>query len=66
MATCSLCGAETQLYDTGYPICIACSNAVLRNPTEDIGLIGNAAPTPDHIWPRDYRRSLWKYRTSDA
>ena len=44
MATCNRCGAETQLYDTGYPICIACSNTVLRNPDENIDLTENNAP----------------------
>jgi hypothetical protein len=38
MATCNRCGAETQLYDTGCPICIACSSPVPRNPAENIGL----------------------------
>jgi hypothetical protein len=27
MAKCSLCGAETQLYTTGVPICVACATA---------------------------------------
>jgi len=26
MAWCSQCGAETELYDSGVPICIRCSN----------------------------------------
>ena len=26
MAACSHCGAETELYDSGVPICIKCSN----------------------------------------
>jgi hypothetical protein len=43
MATCNRCGAETQLYDTGYPICIACSNNSLAKPAEDVDLTANNA-----------------------
>jgi hypothetical protein len=28
MVKCSRCGAETQLYEYGTPICIECSNAI--------------------------------------
>jgi hypothetical protein len=38
------CGAATQLYDTGYPICIACSNNPLAKHAEDIDLTENIAP----------------------
>jgi hypothetical protein len=34
MATCSRCGAETQLYDAGYPICTACSDGSLAKTVE--------------------------------
>jgi hypothetical protein len=34
MATCNRCGAETQLYDTGYPICTSCSAVSLAKPLE--------------------------------
>ena len=44
MATCSRCGAETQLYDASTPICIACSNTVLWNPAENIDVTENDAP----------------------
>jgi hypothetical protein len=44
MAICSRCGTETQLYDTGYPICAACLNASLLKPAEKIDLTQN--PTP--------------------
>jgi hypothetical protein len=44
MATCNRCGAETQLYDTGHPICIACSNAVAPNSGENIDATDNDAP----------------------
>ena len=36
MATCNRCGAETQRYDTGYPICTACKDAALAEPAENI------------------------------
>jgi len=26
MASCSRCGAETELYDSGVPVCLACAN----------------------------------------
>ena len=32
MAICDHCGTETQLYDTGYPICAACLNTSLAKP----------------------------------
>jgi hypothetical protein len=41
MATCYHCGAETQLYDMGFPICIACSNASPAKPAEKIELMQN-------------------------
>ena len=28
MATCSRCAAETQLYNNGIPICVACSEGL--------------------------------------
>ncbi len=28
MATCKRCGAETQLYSHGVPLCVACSNGL--------------------------------------
>jgi|HubBroStandDraft_6_1064221.scaffolds.fasta_scaffold60902_3 hypothetical protein len=34
MATCNRCGAETQLYDIGYPICTACSADSLAKPVD--------------------------------
>jgi hypothetical protein len=44
MATCNRCGAETQLYDTGYPICIACSNISFAKPAENVDLTEDDAP----------------------
>jgi hypothetical protein len=44
MATCNRCGTETQLYDTGYPICAACLNTSLAKPAENINLTQNDAP----------------------
>jgi hypothetical protein len=41
MAVCYRCGTETQQYDTGYPICIACLNASPAEPAEKIELIPN-------------------------
>ena len=44
MAICNRCGTETQLYDTGYPICAACLNTPLAKPAENINLTQNDAP----------------------
>jgi hypothetical protein len=37
MAKCIKCGADTQLFDRGVPICLACSDAMeaKRNPSPD-------------------------------
>jgi hypothetical protein len=37
MAKCAKCGAETELFDRGVPICTACSDAMeaKRNPPSD-------------------------------
>jgi hypothetical protein len=44
MAICNRCGTETQLYDTGYPICASCLNATLAKPVENIDLTQNNTP----------------------
>ena len=44
MAICNRCGTETQLYDTGYPICVACLNATLAKPAENIDPTQNNVP----------------------
>jgi hypothetical protein len=50
MAICTRCGTETQLYDSGYPICAACLNTSLAKPAENIDPTENDAsliPTHD-------------------
>jgi len=44
MAICNRCGTETNLYDTGYPICTACLNASLAKPAEKSDLTQSDAP----------------------
>jgi hypothetical protein len=44
MAICNRCGTDTQLYDTGYPICAACLNAALAKPAENGDATQSEAP----------------------
>jgi hypothetical protein len=44
MTICTRCGAETQLYDMGYPICAACLNTSLSKPAENVDLTNDDAP----------------------
>jgi hypothetical protein len=39
MAACKRCGAETQLYSNGVPLCIPCSDGVAEKAT----------PTPNDV-----------------
>jgi hypothetical protein len=40
MASCSRCEAETELYDSGVPICLACANREAKRPPEN-GVAGH-------------------------
>jgi len=33
MATCKQCGAETELYSNGVPVCLACAAASAKSET---------------------------------
>jgi hypothetical protein len=42
MAECTFCKAETQLYENGEPVCIACDEKRLRKPADIRTLLVNA------------------------
>jgi hypothetical protein len=62
MANCNRCGAETQLYYSGYPICIACSNTPLIEDWRGLKLperptvFGRVTTGGRSQLPRDARR----------
>lgn len=35
MAKCNLCGKETELYDNGIPLCLACSDEMDRKKRQN-------------------------------
>jgi hypothetical protein len=35
MASCSRCGAETELYDSGVPVCLACADREAKRPPKN-------------------------------